>query len=359
MSLTRLQMVQAGLAGLEIDALVVSNPTNIRYLVGFTGSNGALLLRSETVSLFTDTRYREQAADEPMDHLGAEIVTATFGGDGLRQTGNAIPSGVERVGLEAEHLTWAQATALEQDAASVSYVPITGYIETFRQRKDALEIETMRRAARISDTAITGTIDAGIAGRSERDVAAMLDQRVRELGGHDVAFETIVASGPHSARPHHRPSPRVVEQGDLVVIDSGTMIDGYRSDMTRSFIVGEPNQQQTELLEAVEQAQAAGVALARPGVAVGDIDRACREVLEARGLGDAFVHGTGHGVGLDIHEAPWVNAKSTAILDVGHVITVEPGAYLEGIGGVRWEDTLLITETGAEALTHAPKQPYL
>jgi Xaa-Pro aminopeptidase len=182
---------------------------------------------------------------------------------------------------------------------------------------------------------------------------------MRRLGAAERSFETIVASGPNGALPHARPGSRRVERGDLVVIDFGAMIDAYRSDMTRTVMVGRPSAEQRRMLDVVTAAQAAGAAAIGPGVACKDIDLACRSVIDAAGWGDRFVHGTGHGVGLDIHEAPWVNSRSAATLAPGHVVTVEPGVYLPQVGGVRVEDTVLVTETGARPLTGAPKDPFL
>lgn len=359
MSQSRLEAVQAGLAELGVSCLVVSALTNVRYLVGFSGSNAALLMRPDSVTLFTDARYREQAIDAPERHVGQGTVAVEFGGDAMSQIQGALVGSDGPVGLEADHLTWAQATALSDDMPASTFVPTSGFIEGFRARKDDDEVAAIRRAASISDAALAQVVADGLAGKSERQVAAGLDARVRELGGDDIAFETIVASGPLAARPHHRPTERRIERGDLVVIDSGTMLDGYRSDMTRSYVIGEPDDQQRLLLEAVREAQAAGVLAAGPGVRACEVDRACRAILEEHGLGAAFSHGTGHGVGLDIHEAPAINARSATELVPGHVITVEPGAYLQGVGGVRWEDTLAITQDGAETLTKAPKQPYI
>jgi Xaa-Pro aminopeptidase len=194
-------------------------------------------------------------------------------------------------------------------------------------------------------------------GATELDVAAELDHRMRRLGASGSAFETIVAAGPNGALPHARPTGRPVAEGDLVVIDVGATVDGYRSDMTRTYVVGEPTPDQRRHLDVVAEAQAAGVAAVAPGVAAADVDAACRDVIDAAGWGAAFVHGTGHGVGLDIHEGPRVAATSAATLDVGHVVTVEPGVYLPGTGGVRVEDTVVVTAGGRRPLTLAPKDP--
>ena len=182
---------------------------------------------------------------------------------------------------------------------------------------------------------------------------------MRELGAADVSFETIVAAGPNGARPHHRPGPRVVEDGDLVVVDFGALVDGYHSDMTRTVAVGEVGAERARMLEVVLAAQQAGVEAVAAGVDAVDVDRACRAVIDDAGWGDAFLHSTGHGVGLDIHEEPRVSARSTATLVAGHVVTVEPGVYLTGLGGVRIEDTVLVTEGGCDRLTLAPKDPIL
>jgi Xaa-Pro aminopeptidase len=225
--------------------------------------------------------------------------------------------------------------------------------------KDDGEVARIELAAAIADDALAAVRPLLLEVPTEAAFGLALDTEMRRLGAAARSFETIVASGRNGAKPHARPGPRRVQRGDLVVIDFGAMVDGYRSDMTRTVMVGEPTAEQTRLLEVVTAAQAAGVAAVGAGVGCKDVDAACRAVIIDAGWGDRFVHGTGHGVGLDIHEAPWVNSRSAATLAPGHVVTVEPGVYLPEVGGVRVEDTVLVTEAGSRPLTRAPKDPVL
>jgi Xaa-Pro aminopeptidase len=217
----------------------------------------------------------------------------------------------------------------------------------------------MAAAAALADAALASVRHRLGEGPTEASFALELDSEVRRLGADGASFETIVASGPNGAKPHARPGPRRIVEGDLVVVDFGATVEGYHSDMTRTTVVGTPTATQQRMLEVVADSQAAGVAAVRTGVECVEVDRTCREVIEEAGWLDAFLHGTGHGVGLDIHEDPKVAKTSTAILGVGHVVTVEPGVYLPKHGGVRIEDTVVVTATGSRLLTHAPKDPYL
>ena len=194
---------------------------------------------------------------------------------------------------------------------------------------------------------------------TEAEFGLELDTEMRRRGASGSAFETIIASGPNSAKAHHRPSTRRVQPGDFVIIDFGAIVDGYRSDMTRTVVVGAPTAQQQRLYDAVAGAQAAGVAAVIDGIDAKEVDRACRDYITELGWGDRFVHGTGHGVGLDIHEAPWVNTRTTATLHTGHVVTVEPGVYLPDFGGVRVEDTVFVTPSGCRPVTHTAKDPVV
>ena len=338
------------------DALLVTALTNVRYLTGFTGSNGTVVIGRERSWLVTDRRYEERAAEEVAER-SLELVIAPGKGHG------AIAGLLDTdttVGVEAEHLSWSTVRELQERLGSPERVRATsGLVEGLRSIKDEDELNAMRAAAAIADQSLETVVPMLTEGRSERDIALAFERAVTDLGGEGLAFDPIVASGPNGSRPHHAVSERAVSPGDLVIFDCGAKVDGYRSDMTRSFVVGAPTDQQQRMLDAVQRAQAAGVAAIRAGVQTNEIDAACRSSLADDGMDEFFVHGTGHGVGLDIHEAPSVNADSTATLAPGHVITVEPGVYLPGVGGVRWEDTVVVTETGAEPLTQYPKQPLL
>lgn len=344
-----------------IDALLVSNPTNIRYLCGFSGSNGSVVVTPSRSVLVTDSRYHERAVEElagAQTHTGENVDIAIAPGAGhselVRQLADAAS-----IGLEADDLSWAEAAKFQELLGPERVQSTSGIVEELRELKSGPEIDIMREAAAIADVALMEVINDGIQGHTERSVQRRLDQRALERGAHGASFETIVASGPNAARPHHSAGDRTIAIGDLVIIDFGAELSGYRSDMTRSFILGQPNPEQRRMLEAVEAAQHAGVQAVSVGCPTSEIDAACRKVLADHDLDQYFTHGTGHGVGLDIHEAPSVSSTSTATLAPGHVITVEPGVYIPDVGGVRWEDTVVVTNVGVETLTTSPKQPVI
>lgn len=360
------------------DALVVTNLRNIRYLTGFSGSAAQLVVHANGATLCTDGRYESQAPVELRD-VGVTAVrieiTSEDGGvapsakqaffDAIRAASKEPRSagGVLRVGLEATSISWSEqrriAGWISELGVDGVLVATDGVIETLRLVKDPGEVVRVELAASIADLAFAQVRGRLLDGPTESEFGLELDLAMRRLGAAERSFETIVASGPNSALPHARPGMRRIERGDLVVIDFGAMLDSYRSDMTRTVMVGEPSAVQQRLLDVVTAAQAAGARAIGPGVACREVDAACREVIASAGWAERFVHGTGHGVGLDIHEAPWVNSRSAATLAPGQVVTVEPGVYLPGVGGVRVEDTLLVTESGARPLTRAPKDPIL
>lgn len=355
--MSRIATAVEALEANELGALIISAPSNIRYLSGFTGSNGTLVLRSSGATLLTDSRYSARAHDE-VEAAGADVEIVIAPGTAQKQLVELL-DGIDAVGLEASHISWAQANEVQTALGDARGLPTTGLIEALREIKDSGEIDLMRQAAAIADAALSRLLVDFGPGVSERDVAQRLERLVLTGGADDRGFETIVASGPHSARPHHQATSRILEEGDLVIIDFGAELGGYRSDMTRTFVIGAPSDKQAELLKGVEVAQQAGVDAVGVGVSASSIDSACRTHLDSIGLGEWFTHGTGHGVGLDIHEAPSVSAKGTATLAAGHVITVEPGAYIPEFGGVRWEDTVVVTTSGAEPLTRSVKQPVV
>lgn len=355
----RLERLRERLGDVGVDALLVTSLVNVRWLTGFTGSAGVLVVGSARVVLATDGRYRTQSADQVAAAGVADVVDIAVGG--LEDQAAAIVAAVSpegrRVGFEATQLT---VSAHEQWATRLSgstLVPTRGVVEDLRVAKDAGELARMERAASIADAALADVLPAlSEAGMTERRFAAELDHAMRLRGAEEPAFETIVAAGERSAMPHARPGSDPIRPGDAVVVDFGAVYDGYRSDMTRTFCVGgEPAGELAVVFSLVAEAQAAGVAAVAPGVTAGAVDAVCRDRIASAGYGERFEHGTGHGVGLEIHEAPSVAPGSTAILTPGTVVTVEPGVYLPGAGGVRVEDTLVVTEAGARALTRFPK----
>jgi Xaa-Pro aminopeptidase len=338
---------------MDVDALIITAPSNIRYTCGFTGSNGTVIVGKDGLTLVTDRRYVQWAEDE-IAASGSNAAIVIAPGSGRTAVLEAVHD-VKKVGLEADHVSWASATSLISSLGVDRVRATTNTVEALREIKDASEIELMGKAAAMADFALAELLTRFGPGPTEREIARDLDQLVLAAGASGASFETIVASGPNAARPHHSPSDRRLEKGDLVIIDFGAECAGYRSDMTRSFVLGTPTTQQKEMLDAVLGAQQAGVDAVSAGVPASSIDDVCRSSLASVSLDQWFVHGTGHGVGLDIHEAPSVSATATATLAPGHVITVEPGVYIPDVGGVRWEDTVVVTTNGAEPLTSSPK----
>jgi Xaa-Pro aminopeptidase len=341
------------------DALVVTSLTNIRYLTGFTGSAGMLFLLPGEAVLVTDGRYAQQS-DEQTRAAGVDVRVEIAPGPGQAGlAGDLVRSaGPARLGLEAAHVSWARQLAMAETwFPGVDLVPTDGVVEALRRVKDPGELARLARAAAIADHALAAVRPGLEDGPTELEFGLSLDTEMRRLGASGPSFETIVASGPNAAKPHHRPSDRRVRPGEPVVLDFGSLYDGYHSDMTRTVWTGElVDAELRRVLDVVATSQAAGVAAVAAGVDCSAVDTVCREVIAAAGWADRFVHGTGHGVGLDIHEAPSVAASSTDTLAPGHVVTVEPGIYLPGHGGVRIEDTVVVTATGCTPLTNTPKE---
>jgi len=348
-----------------VDSLLVTTPANIRWLTGFTGSAGQLLVTRDRAVLTTDGRYRAQSTEQLADAgVGSDVEVSIGGLQSQRQALVAAVGHAGRVGLEADNVTWSTQRSWDELFDAIEVVPTRGVVEQLRMVKDAGEVTRMERAAAIADEALGSVLPLLAAVGSGRDgtlsearFAAALDNAMRQRGAEGLAFETIVASGENSAKPHARPGGRLIRPGDPVVVDFGAVFDGYRSDMTRTFCIGgPPDGALASVFEVVADSQRVGVGVVAPGLVAGDVDKACRDVIASAGWADRFEHGTGHGVGLDIHEGPSVGPGSTAILQPGTVVTVEPGVYLPGTGGVRIEDTLVVTEGGSRPLTRFPKE---
>jgi len=350
----RLARLRPLVEGAGADSLLVTALANIRYLTGFTGSAALLLVSADATLLVTDGRYRTQAAEQLAAAGLDRAVGLVVGGAAAQRdavVGAAAVAG-GTVGLEADDVSWGSQRRWAEVLAAHELVATAGVVEALRLVKDEGEVARMARAAAIADAALGQVVEMLGRGRTEVEVGLALDTAMRRLGSEDRAFETIVASGPNAAKPHARPTDRSMAVGDPVVIDFGATFDGYRSDMTRTFCVGGvPGPEMAPVFEVVAEAQAAGVAAVAAGVVSGDIDKVCRDRIARSGFAHAFEHGTGHGVGLDIHEAPAVAQGSTAILTPGVVVTVEPGIYLAGVGGVRIEDTVVVTDHGCRPLT--------
>jgi len=339
----------------DVDALLVSDLTNIRWLTGFTGSNGWVVLGHDSLTLVTDGRYGAQAVQQ-MEAAGVEGHVQVGLNGALLQTIAEACAGYGRIGFEAAHVSF-QAHGQYAGAIAGELVPVVGVVEGPRRRKDPAEIEAMATACAIADRALAEVAPLLGDGLSEAEVRNLLEIRMRELGATGPSYETIVATGPRNASlPHHRPTSTRIERGHTVIIDVGALVDGYHSDMTRTFVVGEPTARQSELYELVLRAQVAGVQAVAPGVRTSDVDAVCRGIIAEAGYGDWFTHGTGHGVGLLIHEDPYLSRVADATLQEGDVVTVEPGVYREGFGGIRVEDLVVVTSDGCRVLTSSPKE---
>ncbi len=336
--------------------MLVTDLVNVRYLSGFTGSNAALLVRvdDETPVLVTDGRYRTQAAHQSPD---AEVVIERACAPCLAR--RAAADGVRRLGFES-HVVTVDAYSALADAAGddVELVRAPGLVEALREVKDAGEIALLRLACEAADAALSDLVNRGglRPGRTERQVRKELEALMLDHGADGPSFETIVATGANSAIPHHRPTDAVLAAGDFVKIDFGALVAGYHSDTTRTFVLDRAAQWQHDIYDLVATAQRAGSAALAPGVSLSAVDAASRQVIAAAGYAENFGHGLGHGVGLQIHEAPGINATAAGTLLAGAAVTVEPGVYLPDRGGVRIEDTLVVGETTPELLTRFPKE---
>jgi Xaa-Pro aminopeptidase len=339
----------------ELDALLVTDLLNIRYLTGFTGSNGALLVHAESDerSVFcTDGRYRTQSQLQVPD-----LCRVIDRSSKLRLAKEATEAGIGRLGFESHVVTVDGHAALAKAAGADLLVATSRPVEALRLIKDDTEIAALRAACAAADTALAGLLAEGVLrpGRTEREVGRDLEARMVAAGAAGPSFETIVAAGANSAVPHHRPTDAQLRAGDLLKLDFGALVDGYHSDMTRTMVLGEPVGWQRELYDLVAAAQAAGRAALRAGADVREVDAAARDVITEAGHGEDFMHGLGHGVGLQIHEAPALSRFGVGTLAAGMAVTVEPGVYLGGRGGVRIEDTLVVSDGEPELLTLTTK----
>ena len=336
----------------KIDALLVSFGANLRYLSGFTGSNGNLLLLPGKAILFTDPRYQTQAPLETTCQVrvvkGPLVLAVAAAIQRLR---------LKRVGYEPALMTCDVLETLKSKLPlGASMEPVAGAVEELRMVKSPAEIARIRRSVETNSRAFEQAVAKARAGMKEQDLAAELDYRQRRLGAEGTSFETIVAGGLRSALPHARPTGAPLESGGLVVVDMGATQDGYCSDMTRMLYLGAPGAKVKRTYRAVLEAQLAAIDAVRPGVRTTKVDAAAREVLKGYGLDGAFVHSTGHGLGLEIHEAPRIGKKDKSRLLAGMAITIEPGVYLEDFGGIRIEDTVVVTDRGCEILTPTSKE---
>jgi Xaa-Pro aminopeptidase len=351
----RLTKLRAILPEHEADAILITQPENRRYLSGFTGSAGILVITAERAVMVTDFRYYEQVGREAPGFELAKITT---------RASDLLPEvladlGAKRLGFESQHLTVEQLNTLSKAAEGVEWLPLENTVEKIRAVKDQDEIDALRRSAALNDDAFAHLIDVIEPGMTEREAAWEIEVYMRSHGASKVAFDLIVAAGPNGALPHARPGDQAIQPGAPVVVDIGCVLDGYCSDMTRTFCLGEPSSRYLEVWNLVLQAQEAAKAVVRAGATGVDADAAARNLIVEAGYGDHFGHGLGHGVGLAVHEKPGASRLSEDTFEAGMSLTIEPGIYLPGEFGVRIEDLVIIGQDGIEILSNTPKRPVV
>jgi Xaa-Pro aminopeptidase len=351
MTHARLAQLRERLAQEGLDAIVISKPENRAYLSGFSGSNGLLLITAQSALLFTDFRYTEMATAQAPAFKVEQPEGALIG---------AVAKVVEaeklgKIGFESDFLTFDDYKSYTQVIPAEGLVPVGGLVEELRMIKDQSELAIMRKAAQIADEAFAAILPLVKVGAREVDVAVELEYQMKKRGAEGLAFEIIAASGVRSSLPHGHASDKIIAAGDLLTFDFGALYKSYCSDMTRTVMVGEPTAEQRKIYEIVLEAELRGLAACKAGITGGDLDEVCRSYIQEHGYGDKFGHGTGHGVGRFIHEGPRLRNGSTQVLKAGMIVTIEPGIYIPGWGGVRIEDMVLVTETGCERFTMTPK----
>lgn len=355
MGTKNIELVRENLEKWRVDGLLITSRANRRWLSGFTGSAGMVLVTPQKAILATDSRYWEQAEQQAPDF---EIYRSRPTKDDM----NTFLSlgGAARIGFEARHVSVAEHRAFKR-LKEFRWRGLTTTVEPFRATKTAEELALIQTAARITDDTVAQVPLLASPGKTEKAIAWELEKFMHDHGADGPGFDIIVASGPNSALPHHHPGDRQLQHGDIIVVDLGAEVNGYRADLTRTFYLGEPPVEPfQEIFDTVHRAQLAAINAIRAGVNGKFVDAQARDIITAAGHGDHFGHGTGHSLGLEIHESPRFSVNSERdIMKAGTVMTVEPGIYLPGYGGVRIEDLVLVTDTGATYLSHAPKSPFI
>ena len=349
----RVSAVRQKLSEWQVDGVLISSPTNRRWLSGFTGSNGQLLITAQQALIATDFRYFVQAGREApgfvlFKHQRTLADTRAF----------LAEAQVTRLGIEANSVTLAEMAEYEQ-VEGVSWVPLPTTLEPLRMVKTAVEVETIRKAAVITDDVMALVPKIARVGMMEKEVAWELEKALRQAGAEALAFDIIIASGPNSALPHHHPGTRRLQAGDPLIVDMGAQVDGYKSDLTRSFYLGaKASVRYSELYQLVLRAQTAVFQDAKPGISLQAVDALARDVFARAAHADHFGHGLGHGLGLDIHEDPFLSPRASEedTIEVGMIVTIEPGCYIPDYGGIRLEDLARVTPDGLVSLSHCPKQ---
>lgn len=346
----KIQVIQQYLKQENLDGFLITSDWNRRYVSGFTGTSGMALITKEEAFFITDFRYTEQASAQCKGYQVIQQERSGF----AEVAKLAKQNKWEKLAFEKDYVTVSRLEVMQQ-TIPVKFFGMADLIEQMRLKKDVSEIQIMKEAAHIADQAFSYVLENIQVGMTELEVSHMLDFHMRKLGATGTSFDTIVASGVRSSLPHGIASEKRIEQGDFITLDFGAYYKGYCSDITRTFAIGEPNPKLVEIYEIVLEAQKRGVACLKPGMKAKDVDAVTRSYITEQGYGEYFGHSTGHGVGLEIHERPTVSYTSEQVLEPGMMITIEPGIYIAGLGGVRIEDDVLITENGYEVLTKSKK----
>ncbi|WP_404329247.1 aminopeptidase P family protein [Mesobacillus maritimus] len=349
--MVKLQKIQKRIEELGLDGLLLTSNYNRRYMTGFTGTAGAVLITAEKGLFITDFRYTEQAEKQC---TGYEVVKQS-GSIAAEVALQVKDLGLKKIGFEEDHVTFSAYKVFEKEIEA-ELIPVSGEIEKLRLIKDGTEIKILKEAAGIADAAFKHILDFIRPGKTELQVSNELEFFMRSLGASSSSFDIIVASGYRSALPHGVASDKVIETGDFVTLDFGAYYKGYVSDITRTIAVGQPTDKLKEIYEIVLEAQLRGVNGIKPGLTGKEADALTRDYITEKGYGEYFGHSTGHGIGLEVHEGPGLSVKSDIVLEKGMAVTVEPGIYIPGLGGVRIEDDIILTETHNERLTHSPKE---
>jgi Xaa-Pro aminopeptidase len=351
MNTLKLQKLRTEMEKQQLEALLVTSHYNLRYVTNFTGSAGLALVTKDKAWFITDFRYTEQASAQAVEF---EVVQAKT--NLLEEVAElAKENNIQTIAFEQEYMTYATFVQY-QEKVQAELKPVSGLIEKIRMIKTPEEISVLKQAAKIADAAYEHICGFIRAGKTELEVSNELEFFMRQQGATSSSFDIIVASGLRSALPHGVATDKVIEQGDMVTLDFGALYNGYISDITRTVAVGEPSEQLKEIYQVVLDSQVLGVEKIGPGMTGIQADAIARDYISSKGYGEAFGHSTGHGIGLEVHESPGLSSKSDTILEPGMAVTVEPGIYLPGVGGVRIEDDILITESGNERLTNSTKE---
>ncbi|HEY4565752.1 MAG TPA: Xaa-Pro peptidase family protein [Savagea sp.] len=349
--MNKIERIRQRLHEESIDALLVTNPYNRRYMANFTGTAGVVFITKEEALFITDFRYVEQATEQAVGYMVVEQRRTVV----EQVADEVVRLGVRTLGFEKDHMTYGEFEIFEEYVDAM-LVPVSGWVEQLRLIKTEDELAILQRAADIADETFEHICTYIRPGVSELDVANEMERYMRSLGATQSSFDSIVASGVRGALPHGVASDKLIEEGELVTLDFGALYNGYISDITRTVAVGEPSEQMKEVYEIVLAAQKRGVEQIRPGMKASEADQVVRDVIVEKGYGEAFGHSTGHGIGLEVHEMPALSSRNDTVLQCGMTVTVEPGIYLPGIGGVRIEDDIVLTETGNRRLTKSSKE---